>query len=613
MVGQAFNVLTEFRFDIAHAVAGSQTLQSEIGKISTAADNAHYAIQRIGVGLVAQMGLGEGGILGGLYQALKSADKFASTQRAFANVFLTNGMFKGANSFEDSMTAAADAMEKIRNTARQFSIPAGDLVNLTKLVSASLLTHGLDDSSLTKSIDLSRGVLKSAPVLGIDPGLVQGQLLDAVNGRASMGDTLFQRLMNETSAMKPYSGGNSRGGAGSFNALPAAKRVDVLTKSLLQFGSVSQIVTANALSMSGQLQRLSDNFTSMFSVLKPIGDALMGPIKMILLNINNWLDTKGRKTVEIFAGIIKDVFADPEKLFVNIQQLRRLQGDVHKAGKALGLYSIFQGIVFALEFLGVQLKGGLLMTGLRYLGTALAWLGGWFMRLGGFSLILRGLSFLISGVLAPLALFTMFFQIISRALAKAELFNAKWLLDNTDAIALVFAKLKKAFDLIMLPITLAVEQLSDWVSWLFRMDQSGSFLLPMMDSIANMFLWIGKVMVHVISLISGMMNALIGQAFALSQGNFKSLFSGNSWSQLADEGYKEFWNRFNPDSLSATADNRNTSNRITHIDTITINNSFKEQQEPDRIAFTLQDQLMKAATNPGQARGRSLKGKAIGD
>ena len=51
MVNQVFNVLTEFRFDIAHAVAGSKQLQGEIGKISEAADQAHYSIQRIGMAL----------------------------------------------------------------------------------------------------------------------------------------------------------------------------------------------------------------------------------------------------------------------------------------------------------------------------------------------------------------------------------------------------------------------------------------------------------------------------------------------------------------------------------------------------------------------------------
>jgi hypothetical protein len=48
--------------------------------------------------------------------------------------------------------------------------------------------------------------------------------------------------------------------------------------------------------------------------------------------------------------------------------------------------------------------------------------------------------------------------------------------------------------------------------------------------------------------------------------------------------------------------------QTTNINKVEIRNDFKEQMEPDRIAFTLKDQLLKAANNPGQAAGRSLQG-----
>lgn len=145
MVNQVFNVLTEFRFDIAHAVAGSKQLQGEIGKISEAADQAHYSIQRIGMGLVAQTGLGTGGFLGGIWAAIKAADKFEATQRQIANIMLSNKLYEGPNAFKEAMNEASISLEHMREVANKFSLPSGDLVQFSKLVGATLVAHGLDN------------------------------------------------------------------------------------------------------------------------------------------------------------------------------------------------------------------------------------------------------------------------------------------------------------------------------------------------------------------------------------------------------------------------------------------------------------------------------------
>jgi hypothetical protein len=47
---------------------------------------------------------------------------------------------------------------------------------------------------------------------------------------------------------------------------------------------------------------------------------------------------------------------------------------------------------------------------------------------------------------------------------------------------------------------------------------------------------------------------------------------------------------------------------IQNINKVEINQDFKEAQDPDRIAFTVQDALLKIAQNPTQAVGRSFAG-----
>ena len=606
---QVFRVLTEFRFDIAHAVANSQTLQGEVGKISAAADQANFALKRVGMGLVAQMGLGQGGFLGAIYTALKASDKFSASQRQIANIFLSNNMFEGAFAFETAMGSAAGAMENMKKAAREFSLPVSDLVNTSKLIGAALVNHGLDDSSLTRSTNLARGFLKSAPTLGIDPGLAQGQLLDAVMGRANMGDTLVQRLFNETDAMKqfaPKPGAKQQvgGGAALFNALEAGKRVEVLSKALLQFGSNSRILEENTRSLSGQLQRLSDNITGMFSVLKPIGDALMRPVKMVLAGINQFIENDGEKIVANFSKIVRMAFKDPEQMFVSLQQARRFQGDVKSAGNMLALISAIHGINWALKALGIQLQGGILMTGLRALGRGLAAAAGWFISIGGLTFIFKALSFALTKVLFPLTAITFLFQILSRAMAKAQVANAKWLAGNLEKISALFARVGKAVSNIFLPFTMILEFWSDLISWFFKLELTGNILLTLFGGFTSMLEGLGAIIVGTLSIISGAMSVVMGVISDVMSGSFRGI--GKNVSKNFMDGFNEIWSRrFQREGLGVGEGS--TSNKVTNIDKIEINNQFKEQMEPDRIAFVLKEQLVKAALNPQQASGRSLR------
>jgi hypothetical protein len=613
VITQGFKVLTEFRFDIASAVASSQTLQSEVGKISSAADQAHFALKRVGIGLAYQMGLGQGGFLGMIYTALKASDKFAASQRSVANILLSSNLFDGAFAFEDAMSSASKAMQNMKQAAREFSLPVQDLVNTSKLIGAVLVNHGLDDAQLTRSTQLARGFLKSAPVLGIDPGLAQGQLLDAVMGRANMGDTFMQRLMNETEAMKQFAPKSGKqqagGGAALFNALDAAKRLEVLNKALYQFGSNSRILDENTRSLSGQLQRLSDNITGIFSIFKPLGDALSKPVRMVLFKINEYLERDGEKIVANFSGIIKRMFADPEKLFVGIQQARNFSGDVSKAGNMLLLIAVVQGITWALRTLGITLRGGLILSGLRLLGSGIAWLGRAFVSVGGLSFMVKAFAFVLRSIVAPIAILTFMFQIISRAIAKAQVSNAKFLANNVERISALFNRLTVAISNIMLPIEMIIEFWSDLVSWIFRLDLSGNILLGLLEQFIKFMEQLGHAIVFILSTISGIISSLMGMVYQLVEGNFRKV-GANIGKDFMDGFNEVYAKRFQRTGMTGDSEGA-VSNKITNIDKIEINNQFKEQMEPDRIAFVLKEQLVKAALNPQQSSGRSLRSALV--
>lgn len=603
---QVFNVLTEFRFDIAHAVAGSKTMQSEIGKISTAADNAHFAIQRIGMGLVAQTGLGTGGIIGFLYKAVQISDKFYNAQLKLSNIMLSNKMFTGDTGFEQSMVAAEQALNRMSVVSRKFGLDGNTFAEMATGIGAALSVKGLDDSTMTKSTDLTRSFMKSAPILGIDPQSYQQNLLDMVMGQGSTGDRMSQRLMAETTAMQPF-----KGSMKGFNALEPAKRLEVLTKALDQFSSNAKINEAVVNSLSGQMNMLKNSMTSIFSVFRSIGDAIAKPLIKILKVINKYVQDNFEQLSKIVSRVLGDLIKDPEKLFVNIQQLRRLQGDVKKAGNLLALIGLVHGLTAALRYFGFTLGGGLIMTALRSIMGGMRYLAALLFNSGALMMVFRGLSFILKGVLLPLALLTMIFQAISRGMAKAQLMNAKWIADNLIRITEAFENFKKQITAIFAPFEMAVEGLSNIFAWIFRLDLSGGILLSSFEGLNKALEVMGRTVVGLLSIVSGVSNAIIGLLFDLKAGKFKSAYKNII--PNFKEGMTDLYQQYYKPPGSLDMSNQNTAQTKIEIDKIEINNAFKENAEPDRIAFTLKEQLMKAALNPTQSSGRSLSGAAIGN
>jgi hypothetical protein len=603
-----FHVLTEFKFEIGEALIKTETLQGAVGGLSNAADQALLSFQKLGMGIVGYMGLGTGSVLGLLNSAMQASDKFGQSQRQLSNIFLSNNMFKGADAFEQAMMNSAQVMEEIKKKAQEFSLPAGEMVQFTKLIGASLISHGLDDSSMRKSMDISRGFLKSAPTLGIDPTLAQGQLLDAVLGRANLGDTLFQRLMNETTAMKQF-----KGNPKAFNAMPDDKRVKVLTTALLQFGSSTKVLEGNAHSLSGEFQRLKDSLYGMFSILRPIGDMINKFILPSFRAINDYLQKQGaevmRNVSKLFDGLIKD----PKSLYTTLRMLQGAQKDLNIAAKIGVFISMTTGILGLLKWLGV-LSGqftvaGLAMTALR---TGMGWLGtglmAIFSNLGTILPIvwsaLNGLVVVLSEALIPIAAIFAVLQFFRAAWAKAQANDAIAFAQMLPKLTAVFLKLKTVVMIVVGPLMDLFDFLAEKASIIFQFSHWLQALVWIIDLVADTlmlaFATIQGVVWGIMKLIENLMAAVRGQG---SLNIFKGV--GDSFNAGIDE------------MIASTMDKLNNAeggvvNQTTNIGHVNINNNFKEQLEPDRIAFTLKEQLMKTAQNPSQSAARSLSGALVG-
>lgn len=606
-----FQIATEFRFDIGSAVANSSTLQNAVEGISGAAREAQIDFQNLGMSIIANM-TGASSLMGLLGAALKASDQFAQSQRDLVNIMMANS--HGALSFQTALSGTESIMENINKKAQEFSLPTKDLLTTTKQIGAVLLNAGLDDLSFSKSIDISRQYLKSAPTLGIDPGLAQQQLVRAVMGQASMGDTLFARLSSETAA---FGGHGKKITSKEFNTMSAAKRLDLLTKSLSQFSSNMDVVQGNANSLSGQMRILGEALYGPFSILRKVGDAIMPAVTGKLQEVNKYLQTDGQKISKSFGQILKGSVGSLENVFATVMQLSKLKGDVAKAGSILSVLGLvdmlqhfkiikaiklpgalgkisdgFKKINLAMETGTIALQAGIIKgaSKLPLIGGMLAGFLG-----SGFVATMSKLTTLVSRFVWPLLLLVTLFQLLSRAAAYASIDALKRYAKMLPRAMEAIAKFKG----VLQPLFYAFDYLAKMLSPVF---------LNILVAVADTLIWLVDSLSTVLMLAQAGFQGLLFAVFEFVM-QIKSLFTGGgfSFSRIADAfeaGTNEVFERV----LGKVASGKAVSKNNVQIDKIEIKNDFKEGAQPDRIAFTLVDQLNKIAQNPRGGNGRSMAG-----
>lgn len=617
-----FHVLTEFRFDAGSAIAESKALQGQVERLSGAADSALFSFQRLSLGIVAHMGLGVSGIAGAIYEAVHASDKFYKSQLAFSNIMMSNT--NNAMSFHDAMIGSSEVMEHIRMKAQQFSLPVGPMVDLTKTVGASLMAHGMDDTSFRKSTDISRMFLKSAPILNIDPSMATGQLLDAVNGRASMGDTLFQRLSNETQAMKPF-GGSAQG----FNALTPEKRLVALTKALAQFSSNAQVVEANARSLSGEMQRFGDLLKGPFAILKPVGDSILSTVMPAFKKFNDYLQGPGREMSKHLGNMVKDWFTDIPRVFATLSQVKNLSSDLSLGGKVMKTVGELMFFKWILDLVGVRVPYA--SRGLDLFGKAINTLtkdvfggafriakampfnfssfAGFFASvMKNFWYLLDGLVVLITDLLAPLALLVGLFQLFSRAFAYAKEFAAINILSQMPALTAAMEKISaiwSLFDEGFDTIARGLGHLLDPTKLFGFIDLVG-LAIGALDIVGTMMtLVVGGIQGLMFAFMQMIVNLVnwVGSKFGKDDIMGKTMGIGEAFNAGVDSVMERVFKGMEDGSAAVQM--------TTNIGKVEIANQFKENAEPDRIAITLKNQLLKTAQNPTQGRGRSFAASGV--
>jgi len=617
---QVFKVLTEFRFEIGQAVAASDTVSQSVQGITNASNAALLSMQRLSLGIASSFLSGPGGgLLGILGKALLISDQFQKTQIQFANI-----LGKSTGDFNSRMEFAEKTLQRINKLSQKFALPSQDLTSIVKIVAPALRQELGPSQAFDKSIELGRFFLKSAPTLGIDPGEALIGLQNSIVGVNVGATKLFRILVTDTKVMREFAGEGAK-----FAKLPIQERVQKLIAAFKEFGDDVDAVAAVTNTVSFQFRKLQDSFLGIFSVLRPLGDAINGVAVQVLLAANAFVQGDLRNIFSDMASAIEPFTRDARDMIATFMQLRTLKEDLERATNITKGLIVVSALSFAMGFLGVQIPfvtaGFLAMSRAITFLTATAF-GPLVITAakgaGIFRFLFAGLDsflLLISRILGPLILLVGVFQFFSRALATAKIDRALKLVQIVDdftkigaSFARLFGIFKRGFDSLadnlLAPIlgfflTAPVEAFGKGLAFIVEnliLATAGfqGLAFVMLDIFSQLKDFLGEIPQFIKNVIAagGNVDVAIAKSFpsgGLQPGRVGSAFEAGVQSIL-DEVF------------GAIEEGRGIINQTTNIGKIDINNQFREKIEPDRVAFTVKEQLLKAALNPTQARGRAF-------
>lgn len=613
-----FTVLTDFKFEIGSALLNTERLQDAVGGLQGKVDDTLVSFQKLSMGLASSFGLTS--FLGVMGAAVSAADKFHQSQLAFASIFASNkaNLTGPVDTFAGRLQVASNIMDDIAMKAMEFGISGDSVTEMTKGLAAMLIPKGLAGDNLSTAIDMSRGLIKSAPILGVDSYEVQGQLMRALDGSASMGDTLFRRLVAETDLVKGLNGKPTE----AFNRLNEAEKVRRLTESLLHFGKNTDEVKGQLDNFAGQMRRLKlllSPLESATNIFRPLGDNIMKGLVKVLDGVFNVLNTHGRSIVQSISKIFGGAIENPQGLLELFMTLRETKANVDKTGSIFSMTGVIMGIGHMFKWLrpaGILAKlahpwlmfiipAVSLLTELftranpllgRVLGTV-ALLGaviGGLLYFGKLGMVVGGLASLAGGIIGPLLAIFGTLMLFSKAAAKAQIEDAKAMPAIIARSMEALAKLKGVMSVAFSPLVSIFDGLANMLTPLFAVS---GFL----DFLSKGFARLVDGLIAVVATLEAC-GAAIGTFFGeISEGRFWNL--GGKSSDAFDRQLWQSWEHYQGNV--GKPNGAGISNHTTNIGKVEIRNEFRDQMEPDRVAFTLKDQLLRAATNPTQARGRS--------
>jgi len=594
---QAFKVLTTFKFEVGSAIASSSALGSSLDNVSNQAKNLQFQLARVGIGFASQLGLAGGGLLGLIGQSLKQFNEIEKQTIKLGGIFFANrGFINGVETANDALRESESFLKKVSIQANKFGLNEKALAQFASIGVGITAKEGI---SPAKNIEFGRNILKAGPQLGIDPAQAQGQITRSLLGGASLGDPAFRAVAVETTAFKEFA--KKVGGINKvtkeFNKLALDERFNLLNRAFGEFTQNTELLAAQADTIPALLLRVKQSLFGFTGAFKPVGELFSGPVKEALRGFLKLIKGDLATTLQNAVIVVGQLVPNLETAIIRLQELSDVAGNFQKAGIGALIFGL-AGLAFKFLFLGKLL---------RFVAPFLLVLIKPFLLLGGIlPAISTALGFLASAFLTfagPLLVIFGLFQLISRAIAIAKVADAKALPGIITRFSEALKVLSSVFLFVTAPFRMLFDVVARFISPLFR-------VTILLSAVVGVFEFMSDVIFRIFAAISGVINAILVPALHILQGSFKEGFGALKPSEI-EKNFKEGAETFFKEIAKGAGgingdDGRAVAQPKVDIGKIEIKNNFKEQMEPDRIAFTLKSQLMKAAQNPTQASGKNF-------
>lgn len=570
-----FHVATEFNFEINEAVLKTERLQNAIQGISHAAESALFSIRAIPEFLSSQLGA-HLSIGAGLFAAVQSSEKLQKNALSLSSILSNNAdkMTGGMDNFNNAMGVSKHLLKDWAQTAQKFSLDEGAFISTAKMLSATLIPMGLAGTNLKGASEMARGLMKSAPILGVDPDQVQGELIRALQGGASMGDTFFRRIAVETKAfeglrnghmpggpnvggmmqhMRHSSGGSQNGAATAqrFNTMNQTQRFAMLNEALMQFSNNADVNAGNAHLLANRLVALKNQLMGVNGILRPLGEAIVPRINKVFDFLSQLME-RLRPWVQTFADKLGYLIDHPQKLYAFLEQMRQLHHDVHLAGEVFATavalmwkrfiiktlwtfakdHGVFPKLGNAFKFLMPNFSKQILEM-LSFFKTA-SFLA---KAMTVLTTVFRVFWFILARVATPILLLVGLFQLFSRANAYAHIKDAKAVAEASGAIAVRMASAAKNLYRIFLPFEMMFDDAARAIAPIFSYSMYLDPTLTALEMLGDFFNTLGTTAAYLMSTLNGVM-WVIGDDIAHCMNDLYTAFV------FIKEIGKIFWEQF---------------------------------------------------------------------
>lgn len=591
-----FEVATEFRFEIGEALINSKALQGAVQGISDSADQAMNHLNYLATGLVSHLGLGSGGLLSLLTRAVELTQEFDKGALGFVNSINSNWkVLTGTiGNFNDQLDTSKMLMGKVGEMADKYGLSGQELAAITTTVAQPINAAGKGGTNYENSIRFAKNIMIGAEGMGLPASLLMGSVMHALTPGGTLMGKAFDRLVNSdafrNSGVRTHQ---------QFASLMPDRKIDLLTKAFAQLGENAGFLAARAQDLSVQFRIMK---AQVEQVLKPIGDAISGPIRQVFGSVTEYLQKNGAQLGQNVANIISGFFKNPEKMLMNLMQLKHLGSDSKTAAHLAVLVTTVIWVAQQLEKIGIVFTGGILRAAFTAFKDGFVWI---FRALGGFRMLWSVIRAIGAGFAEVVPWFIMFLiplQAMSRGLAMAKVRDAKAMADNAVPVTAQMNRLKDLFAEIISPIQASIEGLAELISRLMSFSWWIENASGLMSVLADVLTFVAKAVIGLMGVLSGLEMMISG--FFMDINSFKNPFSEMG------ENFMLGFNSYMKDHLAKIGIGEKSiqvgKTNVTNNNKIDARFDMREQMEPDRLAFTIVGHLKKLAMDATQPKGGSL-------